>query len=157
MENSIRQRADKIQNLKQSGGFTFLEVLVTIGILGGLLAVGLPIGWDFSQRYQFDSEAGLFISILESARNSAMVNLRESSHGVYIASDKFVIFQGSSYAFRDASRDRNFSRSGGVVISGPSEIVFAALAGTTTVSAFDISYSQGSVTINVNSEGTIIY
>ncbi len=134
-----------------------MEMLVTVGIMGAILAIGLPVGLDFYQRHQFDSETSLFISLLESARNSAMVNLRESPHGVYISSDDFIVFQGRSYASRDTSRDQDFSRSGGITFSGPEEIVFAALAGTTTASTFLISYSQGNVTIYVNSEGTIIY
>jgi len=142
-------------------GFTFLEVLITMGILGIIFAIGLPVGLDFYQRYQFDSEASLFISLLESTRNSAMVNLNESSHGVYIDTDDFVIFQGASYAARDTSQDQNFPRSGSMSVSpccgGLAEIVFSALSGQTASSTFTISHLQKSININVNAEGTISY
>jgi len=97
------------------------------------------------------------VAILESARNSAMVNRNESSHGVYIGTNDFILFQGSSYVARDVSQDSSFPRYAAITISGPTEIVFSALAGTTTVSSFNIDHRQSSINIYVNSEGTILY
>lgn len=142
---------------KNTGGFTLFEMLLAIGIAVILLAITLPISWDFYVAYQFDSETETLISLLEKARSSALVNRNESAHGFFFSSATFTIFQGSSYASRAVAQDKNFSRNSVITVSGPSELVFSALSGQTSSSTYTVSNSQRSVNVYVNSEGTIIY
>ena len=138
-------------------GLTLIEILLAIGILGVIFGIGLPIGWDFYINCNFDSEVGTFISLLERARNSAMVNFNEASHGVWVDTDQLILFQGLSYAARDISQDRTFPRSASVIVSGPSEIVFSALSGQAASSTYNFSNATKNINIYVNSEGTILY
>jgi Tfp pilus assembly protein FimT len=152
-------------SLKHSGakagnfmtGFTLIEVILTAGIMAVLLAVGLPVSLDFYNQYQFDSELDTLISVLESARNLAMINYNESAHGVYIGANNFIIFQGPSFASRNPAQDKNFPRNSVISITGASEVVFSALSGQTASTTFTVANAQRSVNINVNSEGTINY
>lgn len=146
-----------LKDYSNNYGFSFLEILITVVIVGFILTISLPIGWSFYYTYNFNSEVQTLVAVLESARNSAMVNRNESSHGVFIGANDFVLFQGPSYAARDTSQDKSFPRYAAITISGPTEIVFSALAGTTTISSFNIDHRQSSININVNSEGTILY
>ncbi|MDP3999235.1 MAG: prepilin-type N-terminal cleavage/methylation domain-containing protein [bacterium] len=138
-------------------GFTLFEMLLAISILIILLAITLPISLNFYNIYQFDSEVGTLISLLEKARSSALANRNESAHGFYFSSTTFVIFQGSSYSSRAAALDKTFSRTGNVYLSGPSELVFSALSGQTSSSTYNLSNGPRSENVYVNSEGTIIY
>ena len=148
----------KNYKLKTSGrGFTIFEILIGMGILAVIFAIGLPISWNFYTNYQFDSEVGVFVSVLEQARNSAMVNRNESPHGVYAAPNQFVIFQGPSYAGRDIFQDRIFTRDGNININGPAELVFASLSGQTASTTYVFSRGQRSANVYINSEGTISF
>ena len=148
----------KNHKLKTSGrGFTIFEILIGMGILAVIFAIGLPISWNFYINYQFDSEVDTFVSVLEQARNSAMVNRNESPHGVYADANQFVIFQGVNYTGRDVSQDKIFPRSGNVNLNGPSEIVFSALSGQVSSTTYSFSRAQRSSNVYVNSEGAISF
>jgi len=138
-------------------GFGLVEVLVVIALMTGLLTIGVPISWDFYTTYQFDSETQTFVSILEQARNFSMINRSESPHGILIDANQFVIFQGGSYAARNPAQDLTFPRNGIVTITGPNEIVFTALSGTTTASVYTFTNQHRSVAISVNYHGAILY
>ena len=130
----------KTKSLKlKTSGFTIFEILIVIGILAVIFAIGLPISWNFYTAYQFDSEVNTFVAVLEQARNSAMTNRNESPHGVYAAPNQFVIFQGPSYAGRDIFQDRIFTRDGNININVPAELVFASLSGQTASTTYVFS------------------
>lgn len=138
-------------------GFGLIEIIFTVAITAILLAMGLPVGLDFYNQYQFDSEVKLAVAVLESARNLAMVNYNESAHGVYIGASDFIIFQGPSFASRNPAQDKNFPRNSAISVSGTSEIVFSALAGQAASSTFTVANNQRTVNLYVNPEGTILY
>lgn len=140
-----------------SRGFTLVEVLVVIALMTGLLTIGIPISWDFYTSYQFDSELQTFVSILEQARNFSMVNRYESPHGVLVDANQFVIFQGNSYVTRNPIQDLTFPRNGTVTITGPDELVFTSLSGTTTASTYTFVSQHRNVVISVNYHGAILY
>ena len=129
--------------------------MLIIGILGIIFAMGLPITFDFYKNYQLQSEQNKFISFLEIARNSAMTNFNQSSHGVYWDNDNFIIFEGSNFASRDQGQDQNFPRAKMISVSGPSEITFNALSGQATSSAFVFNNGGKYSNVYVNQEGQI--
>ncbi len=148
-------RLPKISVPASIAGFTLLETLLSMAILFILLGAGLPIAANFYKDYQFDGEYDLLFSILEQARNQALVNLNEASHGVSINGVNYVLFQGASFAARDASQDRSFPRSGAITITGSSELVFNELDGTTASTTLTLSNGVKSRDLYINSEGSI--
>ncbi len=136
-------------------GLTLIEVLIVVGIIVVLLGAGAPVAYNFYYQAQFEAEYNLLFSILQQARNLAMANRNESAHGVYLESETFIVFQGSSFAARTASQDREFPRANSVTITGASEIVFTALGGETSSTTFSVSDSAHSRDLFVNSEGLI--
>lgn len=145
----------QVSGINLSAGFTLFELLVVLGILTILLALGLPVTYDFYYRSIFESEYNLLFAALQQARGLSMVNHNESAHGVYTLSSDFVVFQGSSYAGRTVSQDRLFPRSASVAISGPAELVFSALDGATASSTYTLTQGTASRPIFVNSEGLV--
>lgn len=130
--------------------------MLVVGILAVIFSAGVPVTYNFYYQSQFESEYNLLYSILEQTRGLAMVNRNESDHGVFINSENFVIFQGASFAARTASQDRPFPRSGGIVITGPTEIVFSALSGAVASSTFNVTDNGlRSRDIFLNSEGLV--
>ncbi len=126
-----------------------------MGIAAIIFAIGLPISWNFYLDYQLIYEQRALTTLLGHARNLAMVNVNEKIHGVYIDSANFVVFDGDSYASREAIYDKTFPRSSAITITGPSEQLFLQLSGQTSSSTFNISNGRKTFTTYVNSEGRI--
>lgn len=136
-------------------GFTILELMLIIGILVVILSLGLPITFDFYKNYQLQAEGEKFISLLETTRNSSMINLNQLPHGVYRDNDNFVIFEGNNFAARNQSQDQNFPRAKIISVAGPDEIIFNPLSGQAISSAFIFNNGTKSFNVYVNQEGQI--
>ncbi len=138
-------------------GFAIIEVVIAFALVTAILSIGLPASWDFYRSYEFDSDITTFVAALEQARNASLNNLNQSAHGVYVSSTTYVVFQGSSYAARTAAYDKNFPRNNIITVTGPSEILFSALAGQPASSTYLFTSNQRSINISINNEGGIIY
>ena len=128
---------------------------MVVGILSVLLAVGAPVGLNFYLDYQLDSEARLLTSVLQYARNLALVNYNEADHGIYINSANLLLFQGSSYASRSVGDDRTFPRISEITVSGATELVFSGLSGQTASTTFSVTDGRKTRYVYVNSEGLV--
>jgi prepilin-type N-terminal cleavage/methylation domain-containing protein len=154
---------------KSGAGFTLLEVVVVMGIMTMLGGFALIVSLDVYRGYAFRTERDMLIAILHKARSQSMNNIclgvactDGRPHGVHIATGQYVIFQGASYAARDAAVDEVIpatNATASIVPSSLSEVVFTQLSGTAapvgtvglTDSAVHIS------TITINSEGQITW
>lgn len=145
----------KISAADKKAGFTVLELLIVMVILAIIFGAGTPIALNFYLDYQLDSEYELLTSLLQQSRNLSMINHNESDHGLYLDSKNFVIFQGSSFATRVQSQDRPFPRSASITVSGPSELLFAALSGATASTTYTLSDGRKSRDVYVNPEGLV--
>jgi len=136
-------------------GFTIVEIIVVLGILGILLVATAPVAWEFYQGIDLKSEYQNNLSYLKLARAYALANKNGSAHGVYFGEGGATVFQGSSYAGREQSRDQFFPRSPFVAIVGASEVVFGALSATSSVATVTLSNTRGSYNITTNTHGKI--
>lgn len=140
----------------QRGGFSIIEILVVLAIAAVVFGYALGVGSEFYSSKSIMTERDNLVSILKRARSSAMSNMNQSSHGVYIATSSYVYFDGSSYATRNTDYDLLIPIQSGVTISGPGEIVFAALGGTSNTSGtITLSNGAGAANIKINLEGRI--
>lgn len=135
-----------------------MEVIIVLGIFAILFAVGLPIGLDAYRNYLLNSETINLVSFLRRAQNMSFSNVNEVPHGIYMSEDKFIIFEGASYASRNVSADEDFYRSASVSISGPTEIVFAPLSGNPNIGgSFILSNLLRIQSVEINEQGTIFW
>ncbi|HEY4523602.1 MAG TPA: hypothetical protein VJK04_01870 [Candidatus Paceibacterota bacterium] len=144
-------------------GFTLIEILVGMTLfafVGSLLALG---NLDMYRGFTFRSEASVLVALLQRARSQAMNNICLGSgcvggkpHGLVIQTNKFVIFQGDSYATRDVAQDEEIAANANISHSGPGEVVFSQLAATSSVNGdINITNGQQTSTISINNEGRI--
>lgn len=142
---------------RESGnaGVTLIEIIVVVAIAGILLGIGIPLTWDFYMQSELRAEHFNAIAYLRAARTRAMSNKGETAHGVAVAGNNFVIFEGASYAGRNVSRDQLFPRSPGITATGTTEVVFAQLSGRTASSTLLLVSPSGGAAVRVNSEGMI--
>lgn len=142
----------------KKGGFTLVEVIIVIGILGIFTAISTSYYTDY-KNYSF-LKIGTY-NIVESmrhAQSNAKRNNRSDSWGVKITSQEITIFKGASYASRDDAFDQVLDFPAGINASGVDEFVFDQITGDTTdVGTTTISNAEGSNNIYINEKGTITY
>jgi len=146
--------------LTRNSGFTLIELIIVMGIMGLLATFGIIIGTDTYARYSFHSEAENAVSLLQKARSEAINNIGESSHGVYFAdSPNLVLFQGSSYVPgnpEDLKIEKSKTASYSDTCTNNS-VVFSQLSGDTTPCTVTVSSANAAAPtiITINSEGGI--
>lgn len=138
-------------------GFTLIEIVLVIAIMGILAAATTPYTVSFYKRFQLDSERNKFVSLLRQARTMSMAGENSQIHGIYITSSQFIIFEGATYATRDSTKDQTFSRESGVTISGSGypEFKFNYLTGKTASKSWTLDNTTKNAKVTVNSEGRI--
>jgi len=125
-----------IHNARTSAGFTLVEMLTVLGLFALIAGLGLFISMDAYRSSSFHSERDLVIALLEHARAQAVNNICTGgscadglAHGLEVTNNTYTVFQGSSYASRDATQDQIFDANPTVTLSGDAEVVFAQLTG----------------------------
>ena len=80
--NAMRELKKRTGLLKSDKGFTFIEILVVIAILGTLFAIGLLMSMEAYRGYSRRSDRDILVSALERARSSALANTNQQEWGV---------------------------------------------------------------------------
>ena len=142
-------------------GFTLIEVLVVIGILGMILAFGFVTSLGSFKRNTFQTEQSILVSVLEKARSYSLNNMFESPHGVCYIDPNYVIFKGAVcilsstnelvLANANIASSSDFSTS----LSPAAPIIFSQLTGNTSSTTIYMTDGIKSAYININNEGTI--
>lgn len=92
-------------------GFTLIELLVVIGVIIILAAATAPIYGNLQVSAQLNENSSKIIQAIRIAREQSQAGFNGLNHGVYFeinagANDKFILYQGSSYAARDINYDQ---------------------------------------------------
>ena len=126
----------KSQKLK---GFTFIELLVIVGILIVLTAIAFPTLRFFQKESDLNNAAEEIINNLRLAQNKTLASEKASQYGIYfdnlITPHQYTLFKGGDYASRNASFDEVHKLPKTVEIyevnlaGGGSEVVFDRVSG----------------------------
>ncbi len=144
--------------ISKSDGFTLLELLLVIGILALLIITSLPLVINFYKIRALGVHENGIVQTLRRAQLKAMSVEDDSSFGVYLTSEKYVLFKGNFYGIRDTAYDEIFDLPNNLSVIGPSEIVFSKLRGTPSdTGTIILTIDNRSETININEVGKINY
>lgn len=146
---------------QRHAGFSFIEVMVVMALVGIIATWGLIAGFNSFERYNFRSEADAAVSLLQKARSSAVNNITELPHGVYFGdADDLILFRGANHDALPAEHIR-VQKSGSVThdASGCAgeEVVFEQLSGRTAGCTITLSGETQTISITTNTEGGIIW
>ena len=134
-------------------------------MVGGL---ALFVSMETYHGSSFRSDRDLLVAALQHARAQAMNNICLGTgctdgkpHGVYIQSDKYIVFQGGTYNSSDSNNAEFDSTITTTKTPSTLEIVFSQLSGTTSCSnecAVTLTDQSGHVSIaTTTAEGRIYW
>ena len=137
-------------------GFTLIEILIVIALIGFIISLGNVVNIDFYSREVRLSEQATLISILQKARSDAMNNIHTTSHGVHIDNDTYTFFEGTNYNSNE-STNQAIKRNPNITISGLENIVFEQLSGNTENTGTIILEDTNNIEkfINIKANGLI--
>ena len=139
-------------------GFTLVELILVMGIIALLVAVSLSFSISFYKTRQLDIHLNGIVQALRRAQLKSMSVEDDSSFGVYLTSDHYVLFKGGFYNTRDNVYDEIFELPGSLSVSGLSEIVFSRLKGIPSdTGIITLTINNQSETIDINEKGRVNY
>lgn len=142
LEIKTKMRKKQGRNLNQHlnflTGFTFVELLVVVGIAVILLAITIVSFKAFHRKSDLDNASQEILTILRLAQNKTLASEGGSKYGVYFDNSssphQYILFKGNSYGSRDISFDEVYKLAKIVEISqinlgGSLETVFSRVEG----------------------------
>jgi prepilin-type N-terminal cleavage/methylation domain-containing protein len=138
-------------------GFTLIEVLLTVAIIGMVTGMGALLVQSFHARPDLDASKGALGSMLRRAQILSVAQVNDSSWGVHLEGGVITLFQGVSWISRVPSSDETYTVPSSITTSGLAEVIFSEVwglpntTGTTTLEA----QSGGQTHVNVNVMGSV--
>jgi prepilin-type N-terminal cleavage/methylation domain-containing protein len=143
---------------KISRGFSLLELLIVISIFSIFASMTTSTYYNMRSHTSLELDTSSLVEALRFAQSSSQSGKGDSKWGVKIFPNQFVIFKGDTYAGRVLGFDDAYNLSGGVNVSGVSEVVFEKVTGgTTVVGTVTLTNASDSNNIIINEKGTINY
>lgn len=139
-------------------GFTVVDVMLACGIVAIVLAAVLPSVHVYQTRTGVDFAARTTTAFLRAARERARFGWDDAAWGVAVDGGTITLFQGSSYAARDAAYDETATYVTSATITGTTEYVFSLATGRTTGGALTFTAPNGDAQIvTVTALGSATY
>lgn len=139
-------------------GFTLLEILLVFAITIVMALLTIPAAVNYLNLQSMDEASTNLLVDLRRMRDQAQAGKNDADWGIRQFGTFYVLFEGPSYAARDAAEDTTVNLESGLTINGPAELVFSKLTGnasTTTVAILTISRDLISIPIYVDYLGKI--
>lgn len=109
-------------------GFSLLEVVIVIGIVGVMSALSVPAYRDYQIRSDLDKVAQQVSQGLARAQLLSKSGERDAMWGFYVPAG--VLYKGTSYATRDSSFDQVYPMPSTIAVSGLMDISYSRVKGT---------------------------
>ena len=146
--------------MKQTPGFTLIEILLSVAIISLITGMSLPVLASFNDRNDLDLTAQSIGSQLRRAQTYARGMNGDSQWGVHAQSGSATLFKGTVYASRDTTYDETTTISTTVTVGGLSDIIFTKLDATPSTTG-NITLTNVNTnetrTITINAKGTVSY
>jgi prepilin-type N-terminal cleavage/methylation domain-containing protein len=136
-------------------GFTILEVIVSMALIGMVASLGLAVSMDGYRFWIFQNEIHLVMDILTETRTQAMEYADRSGHGMRIERGRVISFRGPDYLIDD-STNRIYPINVALVDINEIETFFEPLSGSPDKPvSFTMTDGIHNRKISINTEGVI--
>jgi len=117
-------------------GFTFVEIIVVIGIFLLILTLTFQSFRQFNTHQTLDRNIMLVASVLNEARSLTLASKNASQYGVHFENSQVVLFSGATYVGGSAINivtllSSSVRASSVSLTGGGSDIIFERLSGKT--------------------------
>lgn len=152
-------RTDVDSIVRNQRGFSLLEMLLSVLIIGLLAGLSLPLYQSFQSRNDLDITAQSVADAIRRAQLYARSGNGDSAWSVRIQSGTALLYKGTNFAGRTTSFDETVSIPSSFSVAGLSDVSFGKLDGTVTgAGSITLTASANDVrTITVNAEGMVSY
>ncbi|MEK9160406.1 MAG: prepilin-type N-terminal cleavage/methylation domain-containing protein [Patescibacteria group bacterium] len=145
--------------------FTLLELLLVFALVGILFGMTLLYAQVSQVRADLNSQVDTFVAYARLAQSESASGKGNQGHGIHLAADSYVLFEGSVYNAAATSNTEvelppTVEIQNIVLNGGGSDIVFTTPYGATTqYGSFDFVSEQlgKSITLTLNARGTLSY
>ncbi len=150
---------EKQKIISYSAGFTFIEVLLSVALIGILAGISAPIYVSFQVRNDIHIAATTVAHTFRRAEVLSQAVDGDTSWGVSVQNGSITLFQGASYVVRNTSLDEIFEVPTSISVSGLQEVVFSKFYGSpqTTGTTTLTSVNNDVRTIHINAQGTVSF
>jgi prepilin-type N-terminal cleavage/methylation domain-containing protein len=139
-------------------GFSLIEVLLVMALIGALAAVSAPVVSQFQSRNDLDTAVTMIVGSLRQAQAHAIAGDGDSTWGMRVGTNDVTLFRGTSYATRTTAWDTVAPWANTLAVSGTTEYVFTKTEGRTTAGSITLTTPDGVArTLTVNALGRIDY
>ena len=144
---------------KAEQGFTLLEMLLSVTIIGLLAGLSVPVYESFVRRNDLDLTTQSLASALRRAEAYARGVNYDSEWGVAVQSGAITLFRGATYASRNTAFDEVVDIPDSITPSGLTEVRFSRVwAQPHTTGAITLSSTTNSTrTVTINAKGMVEY
>lgn len=143
-------------------GFTLLEIVVVIAIIGVLVAIIVPSFSKFRQAQALENTTDAIVALLGEARTKTLAAVADTSYSVRIETSQVILFPGITYTEGSASNqiltyDYPITMTALSLAGGGSQVSFNRLKGTTNqYGTITVAIPSGSShTITISATGTV--
>lgn len=139
-------------------GFTLIEMVLVVGVITAVLAIGAPFYLSLSNRSEVDTAASLLAQDLYQAQSYSRSQNQDSQWGVAVNGQVITLFSGANYAARDQTQDVTYTVPSSVSLSGTSEVVYSKLYGLPqNTGSYTITGGGKTANVTVNNKGMVEY
>ena len=144
---------------RNEDGFSLIEMLLSVMIIGMITAVSVPLYNSFLARNDLDITSQQIAESFRRAQIYARGVQGDSAWSVEVQTSAVTLFKGTVFASRDTSYDETITLPGRVTASGLGEVRFAILTGlpNTTGTVTLTSNASETKTVTINAEGMVNY
>jgi len=145
--------------MSRAMGFTLLEMLISVTIIGMLVGVSVPVYESFVRQNDLNLATQGIATMIQRAETYALGNNTDSVWSIELLPASVILFQGTSFASRNTNYDETYPIPGSITLSGLTEIQFAKLTAlpNTTGTITLASTTLDTNTITLNAKGVVDY
>lgn len=144
------------RKFNQQLGFTLLELLLSVAVIGALASLSLPVYRTLIKKNDLDVTANTAISLFRRAQILSQSVDGDSPWGVSVQNNSFILFKGSSFSSRDTTFDETADIPTTITIGSTSVTIFTKLTGfTSTTTVIDLSTEGDTKSLSINEKGIV--
>lgn len=140
-------------------GFTLLEILLSLAIIGVITGMGIPLYHNLQIRTDQDTASSHLIQMSRRAQELSEGVKTDTSWGVHIDDQFITLFRGTDYSSRDPAYDEIYAIPETVNFTGDQEYTYSRMDGrlSSAVSINVEAPEEETINIDINQAGTIEY